>query len=67
VFSQKDYGTLLRMFIVAFRKPPVILKSIICIPASSPAYGIILRITGGFLNTAIIILKRVTGRIVTIS
>jgi hypothetical protein len=36
-------------------------------PASSPAYGINYRITGGFLNAAISILKRVTGKIFTIS
>jgi hypothetical protein len=34
---------------------------------SSPSYGIIYRITGGFLNTATSILKRVTGTIFTIS
>jgi hypothetical protein len=62
VFSRAPYRTPLRMFIAAFRKPPLILKSII-----SPAHGIILRITGGFLNTAISILKRVTGKIFTIS
>jgi hypothetical protein len=48
------------MVVVAFRNPPVILKShmvtlfknYLNFPASSPASGTFYRITGGFLNAA---------------
>jgi hypothetical protein len=74
-FSKECYGTLFRMFNAAFRKPPVNVKSntvtlfIICLnfPVSCQAYGIIYRITGGFLNAATSILKRVSVMIFKIS
>jgi len=62
------------LFKMAFRKPPVILKSntvtlfknYLNFRASSPAYGTFYRITGGFLNAATTILLRLSVKSPTI-
>jgi hypothetical protein len=59
---------------MAFRKPPVILKSntvtlfkiYLNFPASSPAYGTFYIITGGFLNALTTILLRLSVKYPTL-
>ncbi len=76
------YGALFRMFSVAFRKPPVIVKSNTVNSANCSVSRrwwwkiqkclklvtvLLFKITGGFLNAATSILKRVSVRIFKIS